>query len=950
MSDQATNQGANILSFQELFTLDENAALYIVLNDRDYHIKAGALRTLLLENLPPQPLPEGVATQEQVTTAIADLITSQELANKIMELAVPDLSNYALAEDLGALGQATEERFQQQLASGVQLGERLSGVETQLGFMVTVEMLSEAFRNFQPDLPQDLVRTGDLQAVQQTLTEADGQLHERVSALENAELVSSSQLAEAIAGVQHPEHTEQFQALDQRVSALEQKPEPDLSGFATTDQLLAVQQAIPTDVVTPAALSAAIEAIPPADLSGLVNETQLQQAILGVQHPEHSEQFQAIEGRLITLEQKPEPDLSGFATTQQLQEAINGVQHPEHTEQFQNLDQRIVALEQAPEPDLSGFATTSQLEAVQQAIPTDTVTQQQLNEAVAAVPQPDLSGFATTASLQTVADAIPTDVVTAQQLQQAIDGVQHPEHIEQFQALDQRVSALEQAPEPDLSGFATTEQLQAVQQTIPTDVVTGQQLQEVRDAIPTDVVTAQQMADAVGSIPHPDLSGFATNSALQEVAESIPQDTVSAQQLSEAIAGVQHPEHTEQFQALDQRVAALEQAPGPDLSDLVTSNDLRDAIAEIPQPDLSGLVTQEALSAAIEAIPPTDLSGLATTQELQALQQTIPTDVVTAQELASVAATIPTEEQMAEKLTKPAAEDLGSVLAYENGTLVHKTLQTGRLFFVNGQYTGELQNGSLLHPYKTIQGALDAAPASSTIMVMPGAYNENLTNVRDNILVQGFGCTDAQQVNVIGTVTVGNPARPTNTRFRMKDIQLKNANVDSPVLVFGDTAGRHYFHNVTVEPIAGTTVPPVQFTGAISNGVDFMFCNFGGEVLLAGAPNNCSVTWRHAGHAGLVVNMVENYNVIYHGGTRAGFINHANGSLSVSNSIGFVGQNGKAVVSSSNVGTLAIQHSSLMTPALEKLKIEKTGTCPALIAYTVRDTTNEAFGVEVTLI
>ena len=62
------------------------------------------------------------------------------------------------------------------------------------------------------------------------------------------------------------------------------------------------------------------------------------------------------------------------------------------------------------------------------------------------------------------------------------------------------------------------------------------------------------------------------------------------------------------------------------------------------------------------------------------------------------------------------------------------------------------------------------------------------------------------------------------------------------------------------------------------------------------------------------------------------------------------GQNGKAVVSSSNVGTLAIQHSSLMTPALEKLKIEKTGTCPALIAYTVRDTTNEAFGEEVTLI
>ena len=98
------------------------------------------------------------------------------------------------------------------------------------------------------------------------------------------------------------------------------------------------------------------------------------------------------------------------------------------------------------------------------------------------------------------------------------------------------------------------------------------------------------------------------------------------------------------------------------------------------------------------------------------------------------------------------------------------------------------------------------------------------------------------------------------------------------------------------------------------------------------------------------MNMVENYNVLYHGGTRAGFFNHANGSLSITNSVGFVGQNGKAVVSSSNAGALAIQYSSFVTPTLERLKIEKTGTCPALIAYTVRETADESFGEEVTLI
>ena len=294
------------------------------------------------------------------------------------------------------------------------------------------------------------------------------------------------------------------------------------------------------------------------------------------------------------------------------------------------------------------------------------------------------------------------------------------------------------------------------------------------------------------------------------------------------------------------------------------------------------------------------------------------------------------------KLSAPANAVAATVLSYTDDGLVQVAMRNNSVFYVSKDSTSNVENGSFFQPFKTIQAAINAAPSVSVIILAPGAYTEDLVVTKDNILIQGYGCVDAIITQIVGKITIGGEARPTTTRFRTKDVSMKNKAVGEPCLVFLDNAGRHYFNNLTIEPINGTTVPLVQFIGKQSNWIDFTTCNIGGEILLDGEPVNFPQVYFTAnGHYGTVINIQKDYNVSVNTTKRLRKIIHAAGHIRLRYVDGFGGINGIGLESTSDTGSIDIGFTSFLTLTGGFARINKTGACPINFFLTHRDEVND---------
>ena len=294
------------------------------------------------------------------------------------------------------------------------------------------------------------------------------------------------------------------------------------------------------------------------------------------------------------------------------------------------------------------------------------------------------------------------------------------------------------------------------------------------------------------------------------------------------------------------------------------------------------------------------------------------------------------------KVSAPARAVAATVLSYTEDGLVQIAMRNNSVFYVSKTSTSDVENGSFFQPFKTIQAAIDAAPSVSVIILAPGAYTEDLIITKDNILVQGYGCVDSILTQIVGKITIGGEVRPTTTRFRTKDVTMKNKAVGEPCLVFLDNAGRHYFNNLTIEPINGTTVPLVQFIGKQSNWVDFTSCNIGGEILLDGEPVNFPQIYFTAnGHYGTVINIQKDYNVSVNTTKRLRKITHAAGHIRLRYVDGFGGINGIGLESTSDTGSIDIGFTSFLTLTGGFARINKTGACSINFFLTHRDEVND---------
>ena len=162
---------------------------------------------------------------------------------------------------------------------------------------------------------------------------------------------------------------------------------------------------------------------------------------------------------------------------------------------------------------------------------------------------------------------------------------------------------------PDVSNFATTEQVSEVEVKIPTDYVTSAELEEeiniVESQIPNDYVSEDELAAVEAKIP--DISNLATKEELSNVENEIPD--VSAFATKEEVSTVEN--------------------KIPDISNLATKTEVEEVASNIP----TDFITQGELNNSI--------STLATTEALSTVEAKIPTDYVTNSQLDEVEGKIP---------------------------------------------------------------------------------------------------------------------------------------------------------------------------------------------------------------------------------------------------------------------------------------------------------------------
>lgn len=137
----------------------------------------------------------------------------------------------------------------------------------------------------------------------------------------------------------------------------------------------------------------------------------------------------------------------------------------------------------------------------------------------------------------------------------------------------------------------------------------------------------------------PDVSNFATTEQVSEVEAKIPTDYVTSEELEEEINIVEA--QIPNDYASEDELAAVE-AKIPDISNLPTKEELSNVENEIP--DVSGFATKEEVSTVENKIP--DVSNLATKTEVEEVASNIPTDFITQEELNNSISTLATAEAL----------------------------------------------------------------------------------------------------------------------------------------------------------------------------------------------------------------------------------------------------------------------------------------------------------------
>ena len=216
--------------------------------------------------------------------------------------------------------------------------------------------------------------------------------------------------------------------------------------------------------------------------------------------------------------------------------------------------------------------------------------------------------------------------------------------------------------------------------------------------------------------------------------------------------------------------------------------------------------------------------------------------------------------------------------------------------YKSGTYTPD---GSINKPYKTIQAAYDSAIAVSTILIAPGAYEEDLVvganGLSSMISFIGLGGKGSNNVIILGNVEIHDP----QTKVQMKDIRIESPDGTRPALLVNGCR-QSSFQNMTIRygvdsqgnPVVPTEnvlkVTSIPNDGDIQDGtVDFLSCSIypQGNGILVDGPNFRQVRFYRCNYGANITMPLTNMDTVYLYQCAAfGNITHENGVIVVDQS------------------------------------------------------------------
>lgn len=274
-----------------------------------------------------------------------------------------------------------------------------------------------------------------------------------------------------------------------------------------------------------------------------------------------------------------------------------------------------------------------------------------------------------------------------------------------------------------------------------------------------------------------------------------------------------------------------------------------------------------------------------------------------------------------------------AALEWQNQTLSDVSLQNAIHVAKNGNDT--TGNGTLSKPYLTITKALEGISGSvRVIVVAPGEYTENLNiSTALNLTIQGMtGAIDSSGVVIHGHITISG----TSTRVRLVNLNVQGFTAGTPTVFDNGSQGRHYITNCAIShsnaataglQVSGgfnwvncdlTSVDKVNLTGTLTAARTISFANSNvGPVTISSPFYTCQAARSNA----------------------FGPVTHQAGVLAMSEVSLIPNLSVPAITSTVNLGLGAVYLIGVNFQQADGsyLAINKTGTCPYLVAYCNRN-------------